>query len=117
MATIAPVSLQAFPSSSPSRPLRTRCERGVDGLLAFAMRESINAARLHRAGADRAPVPTGCNPGCKGSATAANSGQLKCALERRIPPGTPGSFRLGAGRSQVQILSPRSNSLQIAEDV
>ena len=29
------------------------------------------------------------------------------ALERRGAPGTPGSLRLGAGRSQVQILSPR----------
>jgi hypothetical protein len=39
-----------------------------------------------------------------------NRGQLgatQIAVEHRIPLGTPGSLRLGAGRSQVQILSPR----------
>ena len=50
---------------------------------------------------------TGINPGNKLSASAPNSEQLEPALDNRIPSGTPGSFRLGAGRSQVQILSPR----------
>ena len=42
-----------------------------------------------------------------------NSGQLRAthaAVERRTAPSTPGTLRLGAGRSQVQILSPRSRS-------
>ena len=43
------------------------------------------------------------------SATEANSGQLEAALRRRIQLHATGSFRLGAGRSQVQILSPRSH--------
>jgi hypothetical protein len=59
------------------------------------------------AGADRAPAPTGCNPGCKVSATGGDCDQLDAALRREIPPEVTGSFRLGAGRSQVQILSPR----------
>src|SRR5215208_1159918 len=40
-----------------------------------------------------------------------NRAQLRAtqtALEGRSAPGTPGSLRPGAGRSQVQILSPRS---------
>ena len=46
-----------------------------------------------------------------GVQTERNRAQLRAteiALERRRAPGTPGSLRLGAGRSQVQILSPRS---------
>ena len=52
-------------------------------------------------------APDGIKPGNKLSASAPNSEQLEPALDNRIPSGTPGSFRLGAGRSQVQILSPR----------
>ena len=50
---------------------------------------------------------TGINPGNKLSATEANSEQLEPALDSRIRSGTTRSLRLGAGRSQVQILSPR----------
>jgi len=52
--------------------------------------------------------PTGCNPGCKVSATGGNCDQLHGALRGEIPPEATRSFRPGAGRSQVQILSPRS---------
>jgi hypothetical protein len=54
------------------------------------------------------PRPTGSNPGSKLSATEPNSEQLEPALDSRIRSGTARTFRLGAGRSQVQILSPRS---------
>ena len=39
----------------------------------------------------------------------ANSGQPEAVLRSRTRPGSTRSFRLGAGRSQVQILSPRSS--------
>jgi hypothetical protein len=57
----------------------------------------------------------GIKPWNKLSATKANSGQLEAALRHRIELHATASFRLGAGRLQVQILSPRSKSLQIAE--
>ena len=60
------------------------------------------------AGADRSR-PTGSNPGSKLSATEPNSDQLGPALDGCICSHTARTFRLGAGRSQVQILSPRSN--------
>jgi hypothetical protein len=41
------------------------------------------------------------------SATESNRGQLRGAPGRRIPGYATGSLRLGVGRSQVQILSPR----------
>ena len=90
---------------------RDRVGRGasgrVDGLLAFANARKQPCGTAARAGADRAPGPTGCNPGCKVSATGGNCDQLEAALCREIPPAPTGSLRLGAGRSQVQILSPR----------
>src|SRR5215204_3075179 len=45
-----------------------------------------------------------------GVQTERNRAQLRAteiAVEPRIAAGRPGSLRLGAGRSQVQILSPR----------
>ena len=51
---------------------------------------------------------TGIIPGNKLSATEANSGQLDAALRRRIRLHATRSLRLGAGRSQIQILSARS---------
>ena len=50
---------------------------------------------------------TGCDPGYKVRATE-NNGCTNVALRRRMAPDRTGSLRLGAGRSQVQILSPRS---------
>ena len=50
----------------------------------------------------------GSIPGSKLSATEGNSAQLKAAQEREIELRSAGTLRLGAGRSQVQILSPRS---------
>jgi hypothetical protein len=55
----------------------------------------------------RSRIATGCNPGCKLSATESNSGQLKRATQSRTALRCTGTLRLGAGRSQVQILSPR----------
>jgi hypothetical protein len=52
---------------------------------------------------------SGSNPGSKLSASEPNSGQLEPARDSRNALGTARTFRLGAGRSQVQILSPRSN--------
>jgi hypothetical protein len=62
--------------------------------------------RADTAGSSRS-CRTGNNPGNKLSATEANSGQLEAALRRRKELHATRSFRLGAGRSQVQILSPR----------
>ena len=54
---------------------------------------------------------TGSNRGSKLSATEPNSEQLKeGSTTPKRPLDTPGSLRLGAGRSQVQILSPRSTA-------
>ncbi len=70
-------------------------------------------------------VPGGMNPASSSPSAARgvqsgvqierNRAQLRAtetASERRIAAGTPGSLRLGAGRPQVQILSPRSTGLQ-----
>jgi hypothetical protein len=65
---------------------------------------TVGDRRLGRA---RPRHPAGSNPGSKVSATEPDSGQLKAALARWIPRHATRSFRLGAGRSQVQILSPR----------
>ena len=43
------------------------------------------------------------------SATGGNCDQLEAAVRPQIPPQATRTFRLGAGRSQVQILSPRSS--------
>jgi hypothetical protein len=54
-----------------------------------------------------APGPPGVHSGVQ---IESNGGQLRAtqtALARRTPPEVTGSLRLGAGRSQVQILSPR----------
>ena len=51
----------------------------------------------------------GVQSGCKVSAAGGNCDQLGAPLRCEIPPEATGSFRLGAGRSQVQILSPRSS--------
>jgi hypothetical protein len=40
------------------------------------------------------------------SATEGNCDQLEAAVRCEIPPETSGSFRLGAGRSQLQIHRP-----------
>ncbi len=53
-------------------------------------------------------VTTGSNTGSKLRATEPNSGQLEPALDGWFRFHTTRTFRLGAGRSQVQILSPRS---------
>ena len=55
----------------------------------------------------------GVQSGVQVSATGAKCDQLEAAVRREIPPEATGSFRRGAGRSQVQILSPRLNVLQI----
>jgi hypothetical protein len=49
----------------------------------------------------------GSNPGSKVSATTLNSARREPAPDHRIGSDPSGSLRLGAGRSQVQILSPR----------
>ena len=56
----------------------------------------------------------GSNPGSKLSATVPNPEQLEPAQDSRNALSTTTSFRLGAGRSQVQILSPRLNLLQMS---
>ena len=59
---------------------------------------------------DECGRPVGCNPGCKLSATDRNSEQLRppqSAESQRVRLDRSG---LGAGRSQVQILSPRSRT-------
>ena len=65
---------------------------------------------------DRAPVPTGCNPGCKVGATAGNCNQLKGAPSREIPLEAtwiaPAGGRAVAGSNPV----PDQNSLQIPEE-
>src|SRR5215213_93013 len=66
---------------------------------------ALRARHLGRTTAGTAP--TGSDPGSKLSATQPKSEQLKKARARCNAPGTPGSLRLGAGRSQVQILSLR----------
>jgi hypothetical protein len=63
---------------------------------------------------DVGPDASGSNPGSKLSETDPNSEQVQPALANRNPSGAPGTFRLGAGRSQVQIPSPDSNVLEIA---
>ena len=57
--------------------------------------------------ADRARVLTGSNPGSKLGADESNSDELESAPDGSIRSHTARTFRLGAGRSQVQILSPR----------
>jgi hypothetical protein len=52
----------------------------------------------------------GSDPGSKLSATESNSGHLGRTEQRQDALRSTGTFRLGAGRSQVQILSPRSRS-------
>ena len=100
---------------TPSRlPPRTRCERQHRRPARVRNAREQQCGTAAPAGADRAPVPTGCNPGCKVSATGGNCDQLAAALRSEIPPEATGSFRLGAGRSQVQILSPRLKLLQIS---
>src|SRR6476619_5562997 len=49
----------------------------------------------------------GSNPGSKSSATERNWEHLKETQRRGISADATGSLRLGAERSQVQILSPR----------
>ena len=55
--------------------------------------------------------PLGCDLGCKLSATERNSAQLSPPQSAESQPYASGSLRLGAGRSQVQILSPRSEEI------
>jgi hypothetical protein len=85
-------------SSRPHRPRHGRCRRR-------RCRRTRRGGRGH--GLKSQP---GCNPGCKLSATASNSGQLRRTTRSRNTLRSTGTLRLGAGRSQVQILSPRSRS-------
>jgi hypothetical protein len=59
----------------------------------------------------RAASPDGVQSGEQTGRNLARLRATELALEPRIAPGTSGSLRLGAGRSQVQILSPRSQEV------
>ena len=94
-----PVGFWELPDVDHTAAIRQRpaeYERRVVGLL--------DAALLDRAGNG---LDAGSIPGSKLSATEANRGQLKTAQRAEVGVTASGSLRLGAGRSQVQILSPR----------
>jgi hypothetical protein len=93
-------------------------KRGEDDLDAFRRRgaqhdlHAVSGAHASEQSLVNAgtAVGAGCDPGCKLRATGSNSTHPRPPERQRIAAGTPGSLRLGAGRSQVQILSPRRES-------
>ena len=76
--------------------------------------EASYARAVAPSGADRAPVPTGCNPGCKVSATGGNCDQLKPLYSAEMPPEAPDRSGWGPGGRRFKSCLPDSKSLQIA---
>jgi hypothetical protein len=87
--------------TSPTSPIETASLRA----LAAGRVSPLSVAPRTGRGRDSQP---GSISGSKLSATQGNSEHLKPAQERDIALRSTETLRLGAGRSQVQILSPRS---------
>ena len=86
-------------AKSPRALVRTRWTRTHDIRTRFAGLWSRRPERRSLDGAGR--WHTGCNPGCKLSATEENSADLDRTESRRTAAGESPTVRLGAGRSQV----------------
>ena len=73
------------------------------------------AATLWRSRATRS-TRHGVQSGVQIERNRAQISATETAVQHRIAPGTPRTLRLGAGRSQVQILSPRLRTRRPPED-